>query len=116
RTPQPPRKLTPNSAAFTRTGQPAAPKSHHFPHLHRARAHFTTHRCRTSTTLSTSSSSVSSKRRLRAMPALAGSRSLGLDDPSADRPVLHCNFGGALGVVFGDIGTSPSTIQTAVNT
>src|SRR6476659_5878386 len=40
---------------------------------------------------------------------------LGLDDPSADRPVLHCNFGGALGVVFGDIGTSPITIQTAVD-
>ena len=29
-------------------------------------------------------------------PALAGVRNLGLDDPSPDRPVLHCNFGGAL--------------------
>ena len=48
-------------------------------------------------------------------PALAGVRNLGLDDPSPDRPVLHCNFGGALGVVFGDIGTSPITIQTAFN-
>ena len=48
-------------------------------------------------------------------PALAGVRKLGLDDPSPDRPVLHCNFGGALGVVFGDIGTSPTTIQTAFN-
>ena len=28
---------------------------------------------------------------------------------------LHCNFGGALGIVFGDIGTSPITIQTAFN-
>ena len=49
------------------------------------------------------------------MPALAGVRNVGLDDPSAGRPVSHCNFGGALGVVFGDIGTSPSTIQAAVN-
>ena len=48
-------------------------------------------------------------------PALAGVRNLGLDDPSPDRPVLHCNFGGARGVVFGDIGTSPITIQTAFN-
>ena len=46
---------------------------------------------------------------------MLGFANLGLDDPSADRPVLHCNFGGALGVVFGDIGTSPITIQTAVN-
>src|SRR6476620_12727575 len=47
--------------------------------------------------------------------SLAGVRNLCLDDPSPDRPVLHCNFGGALGVVFGDIGTSPTTIQTAFN-
>ena len=47
--------------------------------------------------------------------ALAGVRNLGLDDTSAERPVLHCSFGGALGVVFGDIGTSPITIQTAFN-
>jgi K+ potassium transporter integral membrane domain len=33
----------------------------------------------------------------------------------SSRPVLPCNFGGALGVVFGDIGTSPITIQTAFN-
>jgi hypothetical protein len=26
-------------------------------------------------------------------PALAGVRNLGLDDPSADRPIKHCNFG-----------------------
>ncbi len=47
------------------------------------------------------------------MPALAGSRNLGLDDPTPDRPVLHGSFGGALGVVFGTGGNSPITIQTA---
>ena len=39
-------------------------------------------------------------------PALAGVRDLGLDDPSPDRPVLHCNFGGALSALSVDTGFS----------
>ena len=39
-------------------------------------------------------------------PALAGVRDLGLDDPSPDRPVLHCNFGGALSAPSVDTGFS----------
>ena len=39
-------------------------------------------------------------------PALAGVRNLGLDDPSAGRPVLHCNFGGALSALSVDTGFS----------
>ncbi len=39
-------------------------------------------------------------------PALAGVRNLGLDDPSPDRPVLHCNFGGALSALSVDTGFS----------
>ena len=39
-----------------------------------------------------------------------------LDMPGCfGRRKCNVNFGGALGIVFGDIGTSPITIQTAFN-
>src|SRR6478752_1823560 len=56
---------------------------------------------------------VSSKRRLRGMPRACWSSMSGRSQSRSSSFTLL--FGGALGVVFGDIGTSPITSQSAFN-
>jgi len=73
-----PRKLTPNSATFTRTGQ----------RLRRRR------RRRQQQPGDHPPSALSRPvEDCDGYPALAGTRNSALDDPSAGRPDWHCNFG-----------------------